>query len=79
MRKDEFSCDTVFVYKETNIHEILLDNSPVSFNKIISKTIYNKMNILLRVMQKLGKACVIDKITAAYTRYTFSIFVRTLI
>lgn len=31
MRNDEFTCDAVFVYKETNIHEILLDNSPVIY------------------------------------------------
>ncbi|KAJ6632785.1 Leucine-rich repeats and immunoglobulin-like domains protein 3, partial [Pseudolycoriella hygida] len=28
LRNDEFKCDAVFVYKETNVHEILLDNSP---------------------------------------------------
>lgn len=30
MRSDEFTCDAVFVYKEMNANEILLDNSPVS-------------------------------------------------
>lgn len=30
LRNDEFKCDAVFVYRETNVHEILLDNSPVS-------------------------------------------------
>lgn len=29
LKNDEFTCDAVFVYKEANRHEILLDNSPV--------------------------------------------------
>lgn len=30
MRPTEYTCDAIFVYKEENIREILLDNSPVS-------------------------------------------------
>lgn len=29
MQNDEFTCDAVFVYQESNADEILLDNSPV--------------------------------------------------
>lgn len=35
MRSDEFTCDAVFVYKEMNANEILLDNSPVCANIVI--------------------------------------------
>ena len=30
LKSHEFSCDAVFVYKEMNINEVLLDSSPVS-------------------------------------------------
>lgn len=34
MQSDEFTCDAVFVYQETNADEILLDNSPVIIRPI---------------------------------------------
>ncbi|XP_059609209.1 leucine-rich repeat-containing protein 15 [Phlebotomus argentipes] len=30
----EYSCDAIFVYKETNIHEILLDHSPIHCERL---------------------------------------------
>lgn len=35
MRSDEFTCDAVFVYKEIQANEILLDNSPVSYGNLM--------------------------------------------
>lgn len=32
LRNDEFKCNALFVCKETNPHDILLDSSPVSVN-----------------------------------------------
>lgn len=40
MKATEYSCDAVFVYREENIHEILLDNSPVGLNKILIYLIF---------------------------------------
>lgn len=39
-------CDAVFVYKESNIHEILLDNSPVSSNYFSSFVIHQNTETL---------------------------------
>lgn len=30
LSKKDYMCDAIFVYKEENINEILIDNSPVS-------------------------------------------------
>lgn len=42
MKSDEFTCDAVFVYQETNVDEILLDNSPVC--------IYYTQNVVLYLL-----------------------------
>lgn len=44
MRSDDFTCDAVFVYKETNINEILLDNSPVGSETLIFYTVLTNFN-----------------------------------
>lgn len=55
LRNDEFKCDAVFVYKETNVHEILLDNSPVS-ERQLSCNFYTPL--LLVYTEKITKQLV---------------------
>lgn len=45
LKETKFSCDTIFVYKEGDTKEILLNNSPVSFDQFDLLILLFKCNI----------------------------------